>query len=136
MPSDLEAGRPDTIRLDKWLWAARFFKTRTLAAEAIAGGKVHVNRQRVKPGRDIRVGAVLSVTKDGYCWDITVAALSSQRRPAGEAVLLYRESEESRLERQRQIIDRKRQRELCPDIGREHKPDKKERRLIHRFKRG
>jgi ribosome-associated heat shock protein Hsp15 len=63
MPIELES-----IRLDKWLWAARFFKTRKLAAEAIAGGKVHVNQQRAKPGKDIRAGAVLAITKDASSW--------------------------------------------------------------------
>jgi ribosome-associated heat shock protein Hsp15 len=126
----------EVIRLDKWLWAARFFKTRTLAAEAISGGKVHVNDQRAKPGKEVKVGAKLSISKDNYRWDITIIAVSSQRRSAKEAVLLYEESSESRAKREQQIIQNREQRELFDFNGRDHKPNKKERRLIHRFKQG
>lgn len=126
----------ETIRLDKWLWAARFFKTRKLAAEAIAGGKVHVNEQRAKPGKEVKVGTLLSIGKDNYRWDITITALNAQRRSAKEAVLLYRESAESLAKREQQIIQHREQRELFDFSGRDHKPNKKERRLIHRFKQG
>ncbi|MFM8333831.1 MAG: RNA-binding S4 domain-containing protein [Candidatus Methylumidiphilus sp.] len=121
------------MRLDKWLWAARFFKTRSEAAEAINGGKIHVNGQRAKPGKDIAVGAHIEISKDQYTWDITVQALNSQRRPASEAALLYVEAEESHAKRQAEVERRKAQRELGgqPD----QRPDKKDRRLIHRFKR-
>ena len=124
----------ETIRLDKWLWTARFFKTRKLAADAISGGKVHVNNQRVKPGKDIKPGALLSINKDGLRWDITIIALSKQRRPAKEAVLLYEETAESLSKRQQQIIQQREQREFFDFSGQDHKPNKKERRLIHRFK--
>ncbi|WP_338040479.1 RNA-binding S4 domain-containing protein [Methylocucumis oryzae] len=115
----------EAIRLDKWLWAARFFKTRKLAAEAIAGGKVHVNKQRVKPGKEIRVGTELSISKDVYRWEITVTALTSQRRSAKDAVFLYEESQESHDKRQQQIIEQKQLRELLPFHGIDHKPNKK-----------
>ena len=124
----------DAIRLDKWLWTARFFKTRKLASDAISGGKVHVNNQRVKPGKEIKPGATLTITKDGCRWDITVIALSAQRRPAKEAVLLYEESAESLEKRLQQIALQREQRELFDFSGQDHKPNKKERRLIHRFK--
>lgn len=124
----------ESIRLDKWLWAARFYKTRSLAAEAVAGGKVHVSAQRCKPSKEIKVGAQLTINKDGYRWDITIIQLSAQRRPAKEAVLLYEESAESHEKRQLQIIAQREQRELFPFAGHDHKPNKKERRLIHRFK--
>ncbi|MDD2659492.1 MAG: S4 domain-containing protein [Methylococcales bacterium] len=124
----------ETIRLDKWLWTARFFKTRKLAADAISGGKVHVNSQRAKPGKDIKPGTLLSISKEGLRWDITIIALSKQRRPASEAVLLYEETAESLAKRQRQIIQQREQRELFDFSGQDHKPNKKERRLIHRFK--
>ena len=124
----------ETIRLDKWLWTARFFKTRKLAAEAISGGKVHVNNQRAKPGKDIKPGALLSISKDGLRWDITITALSNQRRPAKEAVLLYEETAESLAKRQQEVIHQREQRELFDFSGQDHKPNKKERRLIHRFK--
>jgi len=129
VPPELEA-----IRLDKWLWTARFFKTRKQAADAISGGKVHVNNQRTKPGKDIKPGALLSISKDGLRWDVTVIALSSQRRSAREAALLYEETAESQLKRQQQIILQREQRELFDFSGHDHKPNKRERRLIHRFK--
>lgn len=129
MPVELE-----TLRLDKWLWAARFFKTRKLAADAIAGGKVHVNNQRAKPGKEVRVGTTLAITKDALRWDVTIIALSGQRRSASEAVLLYEESAESFAKRQQQLIQQREQRELFDFSGQDHKPNKKERRLIHRFK--
>ncbi|TAL48221.1 MAG: RNA-binding protein [Methylovulum sp.] len=130
------SAEPESIRLDKWLWAARFFKTRKLAADAIAGGKVHVNNQRSKPGKEIRLGAVLTISKDMYRWELTVTALSSQRRPAQEAALLYEESPESHAKRQQQAMLQREQRELFAYSGQDHKPNKKERRLIHRFKQG
>ena len=129
--SELEA-----IRLDKWLWTARFFKTRKLAAEAISGGKVHVNEQRTKPGKEVKTGAMLSISKDNYRWEITVIAINGQRRSAKEAVLLYEESAESLAKREQQIIKNREQRELFDFSDRDHKPNKKERRLIHQFKQG
>ena len=126
----------ETIRLDKWLWVARFFKTRNLAAEAISGGKVHVNNQRTKPGKEVKIGAMLSISKDNYRWDITITAINGQRRSAKEAVLLYQESAESLAKREQQIIKNREQRELFDFSGRDHKPNKKERRLIHQFKQG
>ena len=129
MQAELEA-----VRLDKWLWTARFFKTRKLASDAISGGKVHVNNQRAKPGKEIKPGAILTITKDSYRWDVTVIAISGQRRSAKEAVLLYEESAESLAKRQQQIILQREQRELFDFSGHDHKPNKKERRLIHRFK--
>jgi ribosome-associated heat shock protein Hsp15 len=124
----------EAIRLDKWLWTARFFKTRKLAAVAISGGKIHVNNQRTKPGKEVKPGTKLTITKDTYRWDVTITALSSQRRSAKEAVLLYEETAESLAKRQQQIIQQREQRELFDFSGHDHKPNKKERRLIHRFK--
>jgi ribosome-associated heat shock protein Hsp15 len=124
----------EAIRLDKWLWIARFFKTRKLAADAISGGKVHVNNQRTKPGKEIKPGTLLSISKDGLLWDVTIIDLSTQRRSAKEAILLYEESAESLAKRQQQIIRQREQRELFDFSGQDHKPNKKERRLIHRFK--
>jgi len=125
----------DAIRLDKWLWAARFFKTRKLAADAVAGGKVHVNGQRSKPGKEVKIGTHLLISKDHYSWDITISAINSQRRPAKEAVLLYQETPESHARRQAQVALQREQRILF-DHGREHRPNKKQRRQIHRFKQG
>jgi ribosome-associated heat shock protein Hsp15 len=127
------ASRAERMRLDKWLWAARFFKTRQLAIDAINGGKVHLNGQRAKPGKDITVGAKLSINKDQYTWDITVAVLSAQRRPAPEAALLYEETPESLAKRQAEVARRREEKEF--GIQPESRPNKRERRLIHRFKR-
>jgi ribosome-associated heat shock protein Hsp15 len=128
-----ESDGKDSMRLDKWLWAARFFKTRALATEAINGGKVHLNGQRAKSGKEIGIGARLEISKDQYTWDITVTALKAQRRPASEAALLYEETPESHAKRQAEVERRKLIREMGgqPD----ERPDKKDRRLIHRFKR-
>ncbi len=125
----------ESIRLDKWLWAARFYKTRSQAAEAINGGKVHVNGQRAKPGKEIKSGTEISIGKNGYTWDITVTALTLQRRSAKEAALLYEEAPGSLIKRQQQIQTEREQKALLPYEGADHKPNKKERRLIHRFKR-
>lgn len=124
----------EAARLDKWLWAARFFKTRKLAADAISGGKIHVNGQRAKPGKEIKTGVELSISKETYKWQITVIAISNQRRPASEAALLYAESAESQAKREQQLQLQREQRELFDFDGRTQKPNKKERRLIHSFK--
>lgn len=124
----------ESMRLDKWLWAARFFKTRKLAADAIAGGKVHVNGQRCKSSKEIRTGCKLEISKDQYRWEITVLALNSQRRPASEAALLYEENPESHAKRQQQVAQQREERAFFDhdDSGR---PTKKQRRQIHNFKR-
>ena len=121
----------ERMRLDKWLWVARFFKTRQLACEAINGGKVHLDGQRSKPGKEIRVGSRLSVHKDSLAWELTVSGLARQRRPAAEAAGLYEESEASRLHRQ-QLIEERRQ---LRTTGATHhgRPSKKDRRDIDRF---
>ena len=126
----------ESIRLDKWLWAARFFKTRSLASDAIGGGKVHVNKQRVKPSKEVKVGPEVLINKDGLCWQITITALSPQRRAAKDAVLLYEEEAESLAKREQQILVLREQRALSGFTPPEHKPNKKDRRLIHSFKQG
>lgn len=116
------------LRLDKWLWAARFFKTRPLAVEAINGGKIQVNGQRAKPSHSVRAGQQLTIHKDSLIWDIEVLALNRQRRPASEAALLYREEEASRERRAVAVQER---RDL--GSGEAGKPNKRERRLIQQF---
>jgi ribosome-associated heat shock protein Hsp15 len=118
------------VRLDKWLWAARFFKTRHLAVEAINGGKVQVDGHRAKPGRGIRPGARLSIHKDSLAWDLEVLALNTQRRPAAEAALLYREAEASVQKRQELLRQR---REAGPVDLQGQRPTKRDRRQIQRF---
>jgi ribosome-associated heat shock protein Hsp15 len=120
------------IRLDKWLWAARFFKTRQLAVEAINGGKVQVNGQRPKPGKTVQAGNRLTIHKGPMEWDLVVKAVSRQRRPASEAALLYEEGEESRLRRQALARERHESAERTGDKG---KPNKRDRRMIQRFTR-
>jgi ribosome-associated heat shock protein Hsp15 len=126
----------DAIRLDKWLWAARFYKTRKLATDAINGGKVHVNGQRTKPGKEVKAGAEITLSKNGYAWDLTITAITGQRRSAKDADLLYQETPESHAKRQQQIQTQREHKELFNFTGIDHKPNKKERRLIHRFKLG
>lgn len=126
---DTEASR---VRLDKWLWAARFFKTRQLANEAIAGGRVHVNGQRCKPGKEIGVGASIEISKDQLSWQIVVKLLNTRRGPASEAVGLYEETPESLAARQAALQKRRDEREA--PAGSDGRPSKRDRRLIHRFK--
>ena len=126
----------DSIRIDKWLWTARFFKTRKLAADAVSGGKVHINGQRCKSSKEVKSGTIISITKEPYHWKLTVIAINSHRRPAKEAILLYEEDLESINKRQEQIILEKEKRALMDHSEREYKPNKKQRRQIHRFKQG
>jgi ribosome-associated heat shock protein Hsp15 len=130
-PSGADAGA--AIRLDKWLWAARFFKTRRLAVEAITGGKIQVNGQRSKPGKTVQAGTRLIVHKGSLEWDLVVKAVAKQRRPASEAVLLYEESEDSRLRRQELARQR---REIGARVqAAKGRPNKRDRRMIQRFTR-
>lgn len=122
---------PERIRLDKWLWAARFYKTRQLAVEAINGGHVHLNGKRTKPGREIQAGSHLVINKQGLEWDIEVVAVSKQRRPASEAANLYEESEESHARRQEFVAQRRAEKQAMTPARR---PSKRDRRLIHKFK--
>lgn len=119
------------VRIDKWLWAARFFKTRSLAKQAIEGGKIHCNGQRIKASKDITVGLTLSIRQDLDEKIVLVKALSDQRRGAPEAALLYEETEESKTTREKRSAERKAG--LASFIISDHRPNKKERRQIHRF---
>ncbi len=122
----------EAVRLDKWLWAARFYKTRTLAKEMIDGGKVHYNGQRSKPNKIVEVGAILKVRQGSDEKEIVVLALSTQRRGAPEAQLLYRETEQSLANREKLAIARKMNALSMPHPDR--RPDKKERRDLLKFK--
>ena len=122
----------DRIRLDKWLWAARFFKTRALAADAIAGGKVEVNGDDVKRARPVRVGDRIRVRLSPYEHHLTVLALSGRRGPAAEAALLYEETAESREARDRLAWQLKHASPLFDyEKGR---PTKRDRRLIDKIR--
>ncbi len=119
-------------RLDKWLWAARFFKTRTLAKEAIEGGKVQYNGQRCKPGKIVEVGVSLTIRQGWVDKLVIVKELSNQRKSASLAQLLYEETAESIAKREQLVKERKAEMASHPVPFR--RPNKKDRRLIHRFK--
>lgn len=123
---------PDSIRIDKWLWTSRFFKTRQLATTAVNGGKVHLNAQRVKAGRLVKVGDALSIQKDSVLYEVTVMAINKTRRPAKEARLTYDESEQSRLKREQEQEIKKLASATRPVPL--HKPGKREREQLRQFK--
>lgn len=120
----------NVIRLDKWLWAARFYKTRSIAKEMIDGGKVHYNGQRSKPNKTVEVGAIIKLRQGNDEKEIKVTALSAQRRGAPEAQLLYLETEQSVEKREKLKLARKINAMPHPD----RRPNKKERRDLLRFK--
>lgn len=128
-----EANHADKVRLDKWLWVTRFFKTRPLATEAIAGGKVQVNGQRVKPGKVLSVGDELSIRRGRNLYVVIVRGLATRRGPASQASLLYEESEESRQHRA-EIAE---QQKVCGalDTQQKKRPTKRNRRSIIRYLR-
>lgn len=121
----------DGVRLDKWLWAARFFKTRPLAAEAVSGGRVHVNRNRVKPAHVVRIGEILDIGRGPYHYEVVVRGLAQQRGPASQAALLYEETAESVQKRQTLAAQRQLQFPASPHPSR--RPNKRDRRRIIRF---
>ncbi|WP_445365263.1 RNA-binding S4 domain-containing protein [Microbulbifer sp. ANSA001] len=121
----------EKVRIDKWLWAARFFKTRSIAKQAIDGGKVHADGQRVKASKEVSVGAVLSIRQGWDQLEVEVIALSDQRRSTDIARTLYRETDESIDRRERERSERQ---AANAGIQRE-RPNKKQRRQIHRFLR-
>jgi ribosome-associated heat shock protein Hsp15 len=116
------------MRLDKWLWAARFFKTRSLAQQAIAAGRVKLDGERIKPAHDLKVRDLLSIRNGEVEWTVVVIAFSDKRGPAVAARKLYEETASSLAERQR----RQDLRRLSPEPGAERKgrPTKRDRRLI------
>lgn len=118
----------DTVRLDKWLWAARFYRSRALAVEAINGGHVHLNGQRAKPSKAVRPGDRLAIRRGTYRWRITIETLAARRGPASEARRLYTEDPDSL--RQREALQAER-RLASPAPAR--RPDKRQRRKIIRF---
>lgn len=119
------------VRIDKWLWAARFFKTRGLAATAVNGGKVHVNGQRVKPSRPLQIGDKLEIHRQQEVFTIMITGLSDKRGPASLASQLYTETEESQAKRAELALQYKLNASLRPRG--EGKPGKRDRRHIIRF---
>lgn len=122
------------VRIDKWLWAARFFKTRALASKACDLGRIRSNNIEVKPAREVRVGDMLRVRNEGGEFELEVLALSEIRGPAAAAQTLYRETDASKEARAREAAERKALQQLMPMP--EHRPTKRDRRRIIRFRGG
>lgn len=120
------------VRLDRWLWAARFFKTRALAKQAIDGGKVRLNGQRAKPARGVKLDEILSVRRGYDIFTVAVTGLSDKRGPAKVATELYNETEES-IKLRKKEAELRRIAQLAVSTP-SHRPDKKQRRKIHQFK--
>lgn len=122
---------PDRVRLDKWLWAARFFKTRSAATAAVAGGKVEVNGDAAKPARTIQVGDTIRLRLAPYEWELAVTGLGERRGSADVAATLYREHDASRTARDRQ----REQLRLAPNVEFESgRPSKRDRRALDKWR--
>jgi len=124
----------DTVRIDKWLWAARFFKTRALASKACDLGRILWNSREAKPSRDVRVGDMLRVKNEGGEFEIEVLALTEMRGPAAVAQTLYRETEQGKEARLKAAAERKAMQEFAPLP--ERRPSKRDRRRIIQFRGG
>jgi ribosome-associated heat shock protein Hsp15 len=120
------------VRIDKWLWAARLYKTRTLAADAVNGGHVHVNGQRCKASRLVQIGEVLKITKAGHIYTIEIDAISDRRGPAIEAQRLYTETEASLQARELDGMQRKLNAMANPRPS--SRPDKRQRRQLKNWR--
>jgi ribosome-associated heat shock protein Hsp15 len=124
----------ESMRIDKWLWAARFFKSRSLAAEAVAGGKIEINGARAKASHTVSAGDRLCIRRGAYEWIVIVKDLSRLRGPAALAQLLYDETEDSKQKREAAIAQMKLERP--PGFAATGRPSKKDRRAISRFTKG
>jgi ribosome-associated heat shock protein Hsp15 len=124
----------DQVRIDKWLWAARFFKTRGAATEAVIGGRVHVNDERVKPAKDVRAGDTVEVRVGELEWTVVVTGVAEKRGPASVAATLYEETADSRAKRERLIAERRVSRPFGADLG--ARPTKQDRRRIDALRKG
>ena len=121
------------VRIDKWLWAARFFKTRSLATEAVAGGRVHVNETRIKPSKDVQVGDVVEVTIGAVRRTVHVTGIAERRGSAQVAATLYTETPESIAAREQFVVERRLARPLGSDLG--ARPTKLARRRLDALRR-
>jgi ribosome-associated heat shock protein Hsp15 len=124
----------DSVRIDKWLWAARFFKTRGLAAGAVLGGRVHVNGERVKPSKLVRTGDVVELTKGTERWTLVVTKVAERRGPASDAQQLYSETADSYAQRELHALERRLARAPGADLG--ERPTKQARRRLDALRRG
>ena len=121
----------DKVRIDKWLWAARFFKTRALSADAVNGGKVHLNGQRIKASRAVKINDVYEIQRGFDRITVVVDSLSDRRGPASVAQTLYTETDDSVNRREKEAEQRKMARLQRPTL--DHRPTKKERRKLRNF---
>jgi ribosome-associated heat shock protein Hsp15 len=124
----------DRVRVDKWLWAARFFKTRALATDAVVAGHVHLNGARVKPAKDVHVGDSVEVRIGTVNWTVAVRALNDKRGPASVAATLYEETADSIAARERHQAERRLARPVGADLG--ARPTKQDRRRLDALRRG
>jgi len=123
----------DGVRIDKWLWAARFFKTRGAATEAVLGGRVQINGSSVKPSRDVKLDDTVEVRVGPQHWTVVVTGIAEKRGPASVAATLYAETPESAESRQRLALERRLARPLGADLG--ARPTKQARRRIEALRR-
>jgi ribosome-associated heat shock protein Hsp15 len=123
----------DEARIDRWLWAARFYKTRTAATDAVAGGRVHLNGARVKPAKDVRPGDTLEVTIGDTRREVVVVAVAERRGPASLAQSLYEETPDSLARREQRAADRRFARPLGADLG--ARPTTQDRRRLEALRR-
>ena len=124
----------DQLRIDKWLWAARFFKTRAMAAKACDLGRIQSNGKDAKPARDVRKGDLLRIRNEGGEFEVEILELSEIRGPAALAQALYRETEASNAARQKAAEERRAMQEFAPQP--DHRPSKRDRRRIIQFRGG
>ena len=122
---------PARVRFDKWLWAARFYKTRSLAAQAIDAGQARLHDERVKPAHSLRAGDLVAVRKAGLVWTVEVLALSDRRGGAADAALLYRETEASAAAREEALLQRRAAHATNPQFP--GRPTKRQRRKLEDF---
>jgi ribosome-associated heat shock protein Hsp15 len=123
----------DQVRIDKWLWAARFFKTRSLATDAVLGGHVQLNGARVKPSKDVRIGDDVEIRIGTVTWSVAVTGLSDKRGPAAVARTLYAETPQSAKAREEQALQRRLARPLGAELG--ERPTKQDRRRLDALRR-
>ena len=130
MPHPTSSPTEEKVRLDKWLWATRFFKTRTLATDAVSGGKVHLNGTRIKPSRAVAIGVTLQIRKGPQEFTVLVKGIATRRGPAKEAALLYEETAQSRHRRAALAATAK----TTPPPRTSGRPSKKDRRSLARLR--
>lgn len=124
----------EQVRIDKWLWAARFFKTRAAATEAVLGGHVHVGGARVKPAKEVRPGDTVEIRRGTQRWTVVVCAVADRRGPASVAATLYRETPASKAAREQERLERRLSRPPGADLG--ARPTKLDRRRLEALRRG